>query len=62
MLYSKALCEYYKLDKHKESRLNSHTDIIPPHPSRSMTKIPHPHHCNPNTDTHPKLPFFPQDW
>ena len=45
---------------HKESRLTTHTDITPPHPSRPLSKPPthspqllHPHHRKPNPDTRP---------
>ena len=40
------------LNKENESRLITHTDITPPHLQ----------HRNPNTDTHPTLPLFPQHW
>ena len=53
---------------HRESRLTTHTDITPPHPSRPWSKplptphLHHPHHRKLNTDTRPTLPLFPQDW
>ena len=50
---------------HRESRLTTHTDIItptPPDPGPSPPPTPRLHHRNPNTDTRPTLPLFPQDW
>ena len=53
---------------HSESRLTTHADFIPPHPSRpcynpkTTPHLHHPHHRNPNTDTRPTLPLFLQGW
>ena len=50
---------------HREPRLTTHTDITPPHPSRtgqSLIPTHHLHNRNPNTYTRPILPMFPQDW
>ena len=50
---------------HRESRLITHTDITPPHPSRHWSKPPThypPTPPQPNTDTRPTLLLFPLDW
>ena len=51
---------------HRESRLTTHTDIIPFHPSRPWSKplptlnhLHQPHHRNQNTVTRPTFPLFP---